>query len=1057
MTLPSRIRYLIFLVAAAEALSAGESDPRAVREAVGDRPGLVLQVGAVDGSLAIALAKGGPQVVAAVTADEAGAAAVRGALLRAGVHGQATAAAMNKGRLPICDWLVDVAVVESTGLVTEAELLRVVRPGGVILVRSAQGLVRSVRPRPDTIDDWPMYGRDAAGTHASRDQLVGPGRGLRWISGPQHDTSNGNLVAGEFVLVYATTTINRQADNRLVMRNAFNGMVLWERRDIVPANRYAVVLTRERLYLLSAAMGNELPGGLLVLDTATGQTLQTFDQIPDLKAELRTRSAGLDPKGISELTNALRKQVEDAMLILDESRRFLLFTVGGQAVLLDAQSGRRLWAAAPAAEGASIVWPVMANGMAILPEGVLADSLNYTHWPILTIRRVRAIGLADGRERWGYLWPQDRTSCGLINSLATAGRLVLNLRSPSERQPGGGLSGPRRPQAMLILDLATGKEHYWGTQTPFLDLQFGGHSGSRILAVGDTLWNTSIGEVIGAVRVDKPEELVVPAYNHGRPVACTSFRASPNWVFGGIAAYPVNRPDGPNPPIAYSGAARNACDVGSFPGNGLLYLTPNHCFCAPYLPGNIAFHDQPPGAPEEGERLLRGPAGPAAGPAVDGWPTMLRDSARSNWTNEALPRTLGPLWSVKPAGEAPAERLQAQWSIHFNAHGPCTGVSVGGGIAVTAANHRQAILGLDPATGRERWRTPVDGRIDSQPTIAGGLVLAGTCNGYVYALNRDNGGLIWRFRAAPRCDRIVVNGALESPWPVPGTVVVDGDSAIVVAGRHSEADGGLRWYILDLATGAVRGSGRLGRDEPLPTSNMYTDGWSARPRHPEAGKLPPPMANNIGVFADGQFLIPGVVLRRAGDTLADGSLPDGGKGVKGRFKQGWMTRHIIPGFQGLSNRFPKGLAGFMLTFYGGVSGRIFASGSEEFVAVGSSLVTSNRGGDGGDQVVRHRRLPAEEQVMGKDGKPMDALRYAEVVWQSPQDKTSGITAMLVAGDAVVVARTRPAVIDVLEFSTGAQRQRIEVSAPVVGNGLSSDDGRLFAALEDGTVLAFGGK
>ncbi|MFM2091821.1 MAG: hypothetical protein RLZZ127_2310 [Planctomycetota bacterium] len=1040
---------LIPALAAAATLAAGEADPRPVREAAGERPALVVQVGAVDGSLATALAKGGPTLVSAVAADEAAADTVRSALLKAGVHGQATAMPMAKGRLPISDWLADVAVVEGAGLVADAELDRVVRPGGVILTRAGGSLQHRVRARPDTIDDWPMYNHDAAGTNASRDQLVGPARGLRWLSGPQHASSNGNLIAGEFILVFADTTVARQRDTRLVVRNAFNGLVQWERADIMPAGRYAVVMTPEQLYMLPAATGNEMPAGVVVLDTATGKTLATFDQIPDLRGRL---ASAADKK---QAANELRNQVADAMMIMDDGGKTLLLTIGGEAVALDPQTGKRLWAASPAPEGTRIVWPVIADGLAILPEGTPVDGLNYTHWPVATIKRIRAIGLGDGKERWAYAWPQGRATGGLLNCLATTGRLVCNMRSPSERQPGGGLSGPPRPQAMLILDLAKGTEQYWGTETPFLDVKFGGHSGTRIIAIGDTLWNTTIGEVLGAVKVDKPADLVVPAYRHGRPVGCTSFRASANWLFGGIAAYPVKQSEGPTTPIAYSGAARNACDVGAFPANGLTYLTPNGCFCGPYLPGNTAFHAVVVGTTDDTDRLVRGSAAPAGGPAADGWPTMLRDSARSNWTDEALPGKLDQLWSVKPAGETPPEALQTMWGAHFHAHGPVSGVSVAGGIAVVATSHRQAMIGLDPASGKERWRTPVDGRIDTQPTIAGGMVLAGTCNGYVYALNRDNGALVWRFRAAPRRDRILVNGALESPWPVPGTVVVDGDSVIVVAGRHSEADGGLRWFILDLASGAQRGSGRLGQDDPLPTSNTSREGWSPRPRHPEANKLPPPMGNNTAVFADGQLLLPGVVLKRTDNGFGPGSLPDGGKGAKGRFKQGWLAKGIIPGFQGLTNRFPAGLSGFMLTFYGGVSGRIFAVNGDDFLVVGSSQITSNRGGDGGDQVVRHRKLAAEQQVLGKDGKPIDALRYAQTVWEGPQDKSSGITAMLVAGDAVVVARTRPAVIDVLDWATGAQRQRIELPSPVIGNGLSSDDGRLFASLLDGSVLAFG--
>jgi outer membrane protein assembly factor BamB len=44
---------------------------------------------------------------------------------------------------------------------------------------------------------------------------------------------------------------------------------------------------------------------------------------------------------------------------------------------------------------------------------------------------------------------------------------------------------------------------------------------------------------------------------------------------------------------------------------------------------------------------------------------------------------------------------------------------------------------------------------------------------------------------------------MESPWPVPGSVLVDGGIAYAAAGRHPSCDGGVQVVALDARTGAL--------------------------------------------------------------------------------------------------------------------------------------------------------------------------------------------------------------------------------------------------------------
>ena len=111
------------------------------------------------------------------------------------------------------------------------------------------------------------------------------------------------------------------------------------------------------------------------------------------------------------------------------------------------------------------------------------------------------------------------------------------------------------------------------------------------------------------------------------------------------------------------------------------------------------------------------------------------------------------------------------------------------------------MIAIDTATGNIRWRFTANGRLDTPPAIHRGLCLFGSAAGWVYAIRADNGQLVWRMRAAPTDERIVAYGQVESPWPVPGAVLVMDDIAYFAAGRQPLADGGILVFAVDPMTG----------------------------------------------------------------------------------------------------------------------------------------------------------------------------------------------------------------------------------------------------------------
>ncbi len=235
---------------------------------------------------------------------------------------------------------------------------------------------------------------------------------------------------------------------------------------------------------------------------------------------------------------------------------------------------------------------------------------------------------------------------------------------------------------------------------------------------------------------------------------------------------------------------RGTCQLGPLPCNGLLYAPPHSCACfaEAMFPGYVATADQraPAAAPgpalEKGPRLRNDRARPRTANDPQAWPTYRGDAARSG-------ATLAPLSATRETGLAvPSGRA---------AHAP----SVAGGTVFVADVDANTVYALDAQSGRTRWTYTAGGRVDSPPTLSRGCAVFGSADGWVYCLRAGDGELMWRFRAAPNDQRVVVRGRLESVWPVPGSVLVREGQVWLVAGRTSYLDGGLCLYRLDLGSG----------------------------------------------------------------------------------------------------------------------------------------------------------------------------------------------------------------------------------------------------------------
>lgn len=1066
--------------------SAAEPAADDLLKAIDIRHGLVVHVSATDGSLAQALAANDSLLVHAVALDAANETQMRQRFVKAGIHGQATAGRRNAdGSLPLADQVAAIVVadLDAAGSPSREEVMRILRPLGKAYVKSDGKWSVANKPRPKEIDDWSQYYHDAAMSDVSADRVAGPARGLQWQTGPQDTHSDGVRVIGDLV-------IGHDAQG-LWARDAFSGLPLWRRPGLLPATRFGWLVDAERVYLYPTGSMGVPSRCQIALDLRTGKTIAEFTE------GLTFSLPAVLPKDPVAVKNARQDLVDRAKDFQARLLDGLLIQASGPGLaVLDAKSGKRLWNA-ETPEG--LVWghPLASGETLYAVQGASARSASYTHWPMTLVERVVAFDLKTGKERWVWEWKnempayfaaQEKLAKGAIDANKTLsrygieppeqrvaaaynmaldqGRLVFALRAELKN-----LISNAGLVRQLTLDAKTGQFVAYGrTPADRDDKQFsaigGGHSGFRVLPVGGRWWFPNIVGVYGSVDPSAPTDAEKFERSYARllrPVGCTVYRASPNYLFGSLTTYALDGSE-----VQQTNVARTTCDVGAFPANGMTYITPNHCFCMPYLPGHNVFHPRRPKSPDDSGRLDVGTGKPAPTPAAatnDSWPTYLRDNLRSSWSGAKIPDHLEAIWTIRPA--QPREGLIGQeWMNQWHGQGPVTGVSVAEGVAVLALTDRHEVMAIDPATGKEKWRTVVEGRVDSQPTISRGAVYVGTRSGLLYAFNRDTGERLWTFRAAPRRDQIVVDGQLESLWPLFGTVTVDSDGVWAVAGRHNDCDGGLWWWRLDASSGKILSSGRLGRDE-LRGNTGDTGAIAPDPEWPSGANCPP--------VTDGKlFLMPRIHCQRENGELTPIKFS---KGVK-KFDEHmyWANAHalgiLMPGNQGLLNRVDV-LNGYKMSNYAHVQGRLFAYHDDHFVSVGGTDGgMQHRGGDRGSWVRGYERKTELVQISAPNSKnpdqPLKRTIGSEIKWHNPMPLAhgNGSEALAVAHDKVLVGlavtnndqskerKRLPFRLEILGLADGALQQEVPLPAKPILGGISAVGGRVYVTTADGTVTCF---
>lgn len=756
-------------------------DARRIVENSGVSAGFFVHLGAGDGFLTEALKQNAATQVHGLETDMAKVDAARVRLLASDAYGDVTVDRFGGRELPYVDNLVNLLVAEELGHVSMEEVLRVLTPGGVAMVkRDDVGWTKTVKPWPDDIDEWSHYLHDATGNSVAHDDVVAPPRHLQWVGSPRwsrhHDrmASMSALVSSGGRMFYimdegSRISIQLPPKWKLIARDAFNGTVLWK-RDIANWQSHLwplksgptqlsrrLVSTRDKVF---ATLSFDAP--LTALDAKTGETLLTY---PDTDAtEEIIHTGGLlflvVRKGAAELADyvpangRVGDQAAARALFWDEQPRVLM--------AFEADSGKLLWA----------------KKSKISPLTLAADdSQVYFH---------DGEKLVSLKQRSGELaWESDSVSRRASFTFNFGPRLVTH--DDVVLYAGG-------DGKMLSVDSKTGKT-LWDAEHP----NSGYQSPQDLMVMNGLVWcaPTTSGKDTGiftgrdprtgVIKKEFPPNVDTYWFHH----RCYIAKATNNFLIPSRTGIEFVDPDQEHWDIHHW--VRGGCLYGVMPCNGLTYAPPHNCACYPEaklfgfnaLAPMAPTRPIPTDVPEEG-RLEKGPAfGAVPAPSESGehdWPTYRHDAGRNGTAT----------------GEIPVE-VQEKWTAELG--GRLTSPVIAGGTVYVARIDAHTLVALGEHSGSTQWTYTAGARIDSPPTIQDGRVVFGSADGWVYCLRATDGQLIWRYRAAPIDRRTMAYEQLESVWPVHGSVLIHDGQVYCVAGRSNFLDGGLRLVRLDLKSG----------------------------------------------------------------------------------------------------------------------------------------------------------------------------------------------------------------------------------------------------------------
>ncbi|MGA2618861.1 MAG: PQQ-binding-like beta-propeller repeat protein [Thermoguttaceae bacterium] len=672
----------------------------------------------------------------------------------------------------------------SAGTLTKANLETWAKGFGVQdikVVQDAFGLWAIItRPQLPGAAEWMHRFFDSGFNPVSTDTAFTMPSMTQWLGTPyNHGAGAPRIAGGKLLSVMEGAYSARRPEvevNFLVMRDAYNGRILWKRDlgEKYAADYYlsSVVMTADAVYLVD--MPNPT---VLVLHPDTEEELRRIDcsslgkQVKWIALRdgvLFAAAGGTDHTG--GVWNGVfgaqhLKFIRDRAETLKDS-----IAVGNNRMIgaFDPKTGKTLWSHDEAQDCIPEFFLAVRDGRVyFLAQEKYAGALDVKNGKLLWTNPEAAAIYRDN------LYPQFAVGSG---ALEVSDSTLLFARPGSAR---------------IALNAEDGKLLWFAPK-------YGGHQ-----QCGSLIWDKY---VLGQKSVDLRTGAAVPEFaksNNPYRNICTFGAATVNYITGSMngpaydltAMKPVTRP---------TYFHKSPCSMGSVVGEGILFMSSFHCACDYQLNGNIiemsgdARQYQKPAVESERLVLSANPNPPAPlFPTAADWPVFRASNTRSNASTAEVPDNVALRWSfalgepyVNP--EYPSDRSETSYE-------PAQPIAAAN--LVITSGPDGAVRALDLASGKPVWSFYTGGQITQSPAVADGRAYVPSGDGFLYCLDAKTGRELWHFCAAPAERRIMVYGHLVSTWPLfAGVLVQDGVAYTAASLLNMDAT---HVYALDAKTGHI--------------------------------------------------------------------------------------------------------------------------------------------------------------------------------------------------------------------------------------------------------------
>jgi outer membrane protein assembly factor BamB len=747
------------------------ANPAEILSKIGSQTGIIAVLNDPQASLAIGLAQQSELIVYLHLNSSDDLSAVQTVLDSLGYYG--TRIYVEKDRnstLPFAENFLDAVVSQTTPAVSQNEMLRVVRPGGKVIV----GQTETIKQFPQGYEAWTHPHHSPGNTVYSNDTTIRPPYLTKFMVEPRYGpypqavVAAGSRIFRAFGHIDVHSPREKPLLNTLFAFNAFNGTVLWKRpiTQGIMVDRNTMIATPDTLFMGDTA-------ACLYINAATGALIDQF--VPQVSGGTFWKWMGRE-NGIIYAVIGAREQ-------MDADKE----TPSG--------GGWGWQQLSPGFNQSAHPWGFGKTVIAFNPG---TKQVLWTHTES-TAMDCRAVCMKNGRLfifRWG----------SYLACLNTANGAEVWRRTP---QDASDIFGAMGSYSESYGEGAGG----WRT-VPYLKCNNNAvyiantRNDGSIVAVnaanGGKLWSGIEGR--SRLIVAEQEVYAVSSYinrinaltgnvvnrNSGDPRAgCTAVTGCAGGIFtrGVIGTTWLN-------PKTWSFQSffpfRPDCITGTTISNGHLYWWPWGCNCGYSIFSTISVshengfvHEQ---AAVQSERLERS-AGDlsniaAFNESANDWPTFRKDNTCSAVSGSTIPQTANAMWKFAP--RVNTTKTTAPTAVN--------------GVAFFGTSDG-VVYAYDIAKGQVKWKAYTGGVIRFPPAISQGRVYVGSGDGFAYCFEAATGRQLWRFRGAPADRKIQVFGSLLSTWPAAAGALVQ-DGKVFFANGITPYDG-THIYALNAVDGSI--------------------------------------------------------------------------------------------------------------------------------------------------------------------------------------------------------------------------------------------------------------